>query len=56
MRAYWNTWGVSQAWKVGYRIQKTVHVLLKGSKVVMLADVQASQLGLTVHVQSFPTQ
>ena len=47
---------MSQAWKVGYRIQKMVYALLKGSKVGMLVGVQVSQLDSTAHMQSFPTQ
>ena len=47
---------MSQAWKVGYGIWKMVHALLNGSKAGMLVDAQASQLDLTAHVQSFPTQ
>ena len=45
---------MSQAQKVGYRIWKMVHVLLKGSKAGMLVDVQVSWLDLTAHAQSFP--
>ena len=57
MRAHQNTWGrVSQAWKMGYGIWKMVCALLKGSKVGMPADAQASQLDLTVHVLNFPIQ
>ena len=47
---------MSQAWKVGYGIQKMVHVLLKGSKVGMLADTPVSWLDLTAHAQIFPIQ
>ena len=57
MRAHRNTWGrVSQAQKVGYRIQKIVLALLKGSKAGMPVDAQVSQLDLTLYVQSFPAR
>ena len=47
---------MSQAQKVGYGIWKMVCALLKGSKAGMPADVQVSQLDMTAHAQSFPTQ
>ena len=47
---------MSQELKVGYRIWKMVHALLKGNKAGTPADAQASQLDSTAHTQSFPTQ
>ena len=53
MRVHQNTWGrVSQAKKLGCGIHIMVHVwLIEGNRLGMLADVQASQHGSTVHVQ-----
>ena len=47
---------MSQALKVGYRIQKMICVLLNRSKTRLLVGMQVSQLDLNMHVQSFPTQ
>ena len=57
MRAHQNTWGrVSQAWKLGYEIDKSVHVKsikLLNFSLGMPADVQASWHDPTAHEQGF---
>ena len=49
---------MSQAWKLGYRIDEMVHawlIQLSELMVEMLMDVQAGWHDCTVHVQGFST-